>query len=53
MKNIKVDIIIILIIVILLTILAQLDLLEKSAKFMFVPILGFYYLGKYIAKRYK
>jgi hypothetical protein len=47
------DIIVIVIIVLFLTELAYFDLLEKSAKFMLIPILIFYYLGKYSERKFK
>lgn len=51
MKKITYDIIVILIIALLLIILNQFDLLEKSAKFMFIPILAFYYIGQYVERK--
>ncbi len=47
------DIIMILLIAILLVALNQFDLLEKSAKFMFIPILAFYFLGQFAAKNFQ
>ena len=46
------DIIMILLIAILLVALNQFDLLEKSAKFMFIPILAFYFLGQFAEKSF-
>jgi hypothetical protein len=45
------DIIIILIIAAFLLTLSYFDLLEKSAKFMFIPILAFYYLGRFVERK--
>ncbi len=53
MKKRTIDIIVILLIAIVLVILNQLDLLEKSAKFMFIPILAFYYFGQYAERKFK
>lgn len=47
------DIIVITVIAISLVMLNQVDLLEKSAKFMLVPILGFYFLGQYAERKLK
>jgi hypothetical protein len=51
MKKRTIDIIVILLIALLLIIFNQLDLLEKSAKFMFTPILAFYYIGQYVERK--
>ena len=53
MKKRTFDIIVILIIAILLIILNQLDLLEKLAKFMLVPILAFYFIGQYAERKFQ
>jgi len=53
MKKRTFDIIVIPLIAIALIILNQFDLLEKSAKFMLIPILAFYYLGKYSERRFQ
>ena len=47
------DMIVIVLIAIFLTTLSYLDLLEKSAKFMLIPILAFYYIGQYSVKKFK
>jgi len=53
MKKRTFDIIVILLIAIILTILHQFDLLEKSAKFMLIPILAFYFLGQYAERKFQ
>ncbi len=53
MKKRVFDIIVILLIAIVLIILNQFDLLEKSARFLLIPILAFYYLGQYSERRFK
>jgi hypothetical protein len=53
MKKRTFDIIAIFMIAIFLTILNQFDVLEKSAKFMLVPILAFYFLGQYSERKFK
>jgi len=53
MKKRTFDIIVILSIAIALTILTQFDLLEKSAKFMLIPILAFYYIGRYVERKFQ
>ncbi len=53
MKKRTFDIIIILLIAITLIILNQFDLLEKSAKFMLIPILAFYYIGQYSERKFQ
>ncbi len=45
--------IVIVIIGILLGLLEWFDLLEKSARFMLVPILAFYFVGQYSERRFK
>lgn len=53
MKKRTFDIIVIFMIAISLIILNQSDVLEKSAKFMFIPILSFYFLGQYSERKLK
>lgn len=53
MKKGTFDIIMILLIAILLVTLNQFHVLEKSAKFMFIPILAFYFLGQYSERKLK
>ena len=53
MKKRTFDIIVILLIAIILIILSQFDLLEKSSKFMLIPILAFYYIGQYSERRFQ
>jgi hypothetical protein len=52
MKKRTFDIIVIVLIAIFLIFLNQFDLLEKSAKFMFIPILAFYYVGQYVERKF-
>jgi len=47
------DIIVILGIAGLLITLNQFDLLEKSARFMFIPILTFYFIGRYAERKFQ
>lgn len=51
MKKRTFDIIVILLVALLLIILNQFYLLEKSAKFMFIPNLAFYYVGQYVERK--
>jgi len=53
MKKRTFDIIIIILIAIFLITLYQFDALEKSAKFMFIPILAFYYIGQYSERKFQ
>lgn len=53
MKKRTFDIIMILLIVVVLITLNQIDLLEKSAKFMFIPILTFYFIGQYSERKFQ
>ncbi|NLL27445.1 MAG: hypothetical protein GX259_01495 [Bacteroidales bacterium] len=53
MKKRTFDIIVILAIAIFMLILNQFDLLEKSAKFMFIPILVFYFIGQLAERKLK
>jgi len=53
MKKKYFDIIVILIITAFLVILSSFGLLEKSAKFMFVPFLIFYYIGQYSERKFE
>ncbi len=45
--------IMILLVAILLVMLNQFDLLEKSAKFMLIPILAFYYIGQFAERKFQ
>jgi len=47
------DGIVIIVIAVFLIMLLIFDLLEKSAKFMFIPILAFYYLGQFVENKFK
>jgi len=47
------DVVVVFMIAIFLIALNQFDVLEKTAKFMFIPILGFYFLGQYAERKYK
>ncbi len=53
MKKRTFDIFIILLIAILLVTLNQIALLEKSTKFMFIPLLTFYFLGQYSERKFQ
>jgi len=53
MKKRTFDIIVIFMIAIFLITLNQFDILEKSAKFMFIPILVFYFLGQFSERKLK
>lgn len=53
MKKRTFDIIMILLIAILLMTLNQFDLLEKSAKFMLIPILAFYFIGQFAERKFQ
>lgn len=47
------DIIVILLITTFLITLSLFDLLEKSAKFMLIPILAFYFIGQYSERKFQ
>lgn len=51
MKKIAIDIIVIISITMLLLGLDYFNLLEKSAKFMLIPILAYYFIGKTIERK--
>jgi len=53
MKKIYFNIIVIITTAVFLSILYFLGLLEKSAKFMLIPILAFYYIGQYSERKFK
>jgi tryptophan-rich sensory protein len=53
MKKRTINIIVILLTAIILIALNQLELLEKSAKFMLIPIVAFYYFGQYSERKFK
>ncbi len=52
MKKRLFDIIIIVVLLLLFLTLSYLGLLEKSAKFMFIPFLAFYYIGQYSERKF-
>lgn len=52
MKKRTFDIIVILLIAIVLTALNQLELLEKLAGFLFIPLLTMYFIGQYAARKF-
>jgi len=47
------DVVVIFMIAIFLITLNQFDVLEKTAKFMFIPILAFYFLGQHSERKLK
>ncbi len=47
------DIIVIFLIAAFLMTLNQFDLLEKSAKFMLIPILTFYFIGQFAERKFR
>ncbi len=51
MKKQIFDVIVIIIIAAFLLVLWYFDVLEQSAKFMFIPILAFYYLGRFVERK--
>ena len=53
MKKRTFDIIVIFLIAIFLITLNQFNMLEKSAKFMFIPILAFYFIGQVTERKFK
>ena len=53
MKKRLIDIFLIILIAISLMTLESFNLLEKSAKFMVVPIMGFYFLGWFVERRFQ
>lgn len=53
MKKRTFDIVVILVIALFLITLNLVGLLEKSAKFMFIPILAFYFIGKFAEQNFK
>ncbi|MBP7508118.1 MAG: hypothetical protein KA807_09875 [Prolixibacteraceae bacterium] len=53
MKKRTINIIVILLIAIILIILGELEMLEKSAKFMLIPIVALYYFGQYTERKFK
>jgi hypothetical protein len=52
MKKRTFNVLVILLIALILLTLWQFGLLEKSAKFMVIPMLGFYYLGQYTERKF-
>ncbi len=52
-KQKLIDAAVIVLIALFLLSLSMFGLLESSAKFMLVPILAFYFLGKYVQKKAK
>jgi uncharacterized alpha/beta hydrolase family protein len=53
MKKTFFDIIVIVLVAVILISLSKFDLLEKSAKFMFIPIIVFYFIGQYSERKFK
>lgn len=53
MKKRTIDIIVLFLIAIILILLNQFDLLEKAAKFMFIPILAFYFIGQLVERKFQ
>lgn len=53
MKRIYFDVIVIVVLTLALVILNQLDLLGQSAKYMFIPVLAFYFLGQYAERKFR
>jgi len=53
MKRKYFNIIVIITIAVFLSVLYFLGLLEKSAKFMLIPMLAFYYIGQYSERKLK
>ncbi len=53
MKRIYFDVIVIVVLTLALVILNQLDLLGQSAKYMFIPVLAFYFLGQYAERQFR
>lgn len=53
MKKRTFDILVIVLATVLLIGLNQYGLLEKSAKFMLIPILGYYFLGQYVQRKFQ
>jgi hypothetical protein len=53
MKKRIFDIIVIFLIAIFLITLNSFDLLEKSSKFMFIPILAFYFIGQVSERKFR
>ncbi len=51
MKKRLIDILVIAVAALLLVLLNEFGLLEQAAKFMFIPIIGFYFLGRWIGSR--
>lgn len=52
MKKIHINIIVIVVIAIFLISIDMFNLLEKSAKFMLIPILAFYFIGQYSEQKF-
>ncbi len=53
MKKRAIDIVIILSIALLLTLLYHFNLSDKSTKYMFIPLLTYYYIGQYTERKFK
>jgi len=53
MKRKYFNIIVIITIAVFLSVLYYFGLLEKSAKFMLIPMLAFYYIGQYSERKFK
>jgi len=52
MKRVYFDIIVIVVLTLGLVIFSELDLLGNSAKWMFIPVLAFYYIGQMAERRF-
>lgn len=53
MKKRTFDIIVIFLAALVLILLNQFDMLEKAAKFMFIPILAFYFIGQVVERKFQ
>ena len=53
MRSRLIDILVIAVAALLLVLLNEFGVLEQSAKFMFIPFIGFYFLGRWIGSRKK
>lgn len=53
MKKRTFDMIVIILIALFLILLNQFDVLEKAAKFMFIPILAFYFIGQFVERKFQ
>ncbi len=53
MKKKTIDIVIILSIALLLTLLYYFNLSDNLTKYMFIPLLAYYYIGQYTERKFK